>query len=146
MIDIQRYAGKQAHLNSLFARTALKPTDWLITSKPVEKAGNHFRHARSPNHYLGLGAFHRRFPNAPVKVASREIRDDIIGFSQWMESVGWLDSEPTMKPKSNKNPDGFDYAGIVQVFRCWRRRFSSSPQSQPELMFNATIPAASAGT
>jgi len=48
-----------------------------------------------------------------------------------------------MKPKSNKNPDGFDYAGIVQVLR---RRFSDSPQSQPELRFNATIPAASAGT
>jgi hypothetical protein len=42
MIDIQRYAGKQAHLNSLFARTALKPTDWLITSKPVEKSWKPF--------------------------------------------------------------------------------------------------------
>jgi hypothetical protein len=60
-------------------------------------------------------------------VASREIRDDIIGFSQWMESVGWLDAEPTMKPKSNRNPDGFDYAGIIQVLETPFLRLSSEP-------------------
>jgi hypothetical protein len=59
--------------------------------------------------------FHRRFPEVPVKVASADIRDDIIGFSQWMESVGWLDSEPHMKVKSDQNPDGFDYAGVISI-------------------------------
>ena len=78
-----------------------------------------------PDHYIGLGVFHRRFPAVPVRVASPEIRDDIIGFSRWMESVGWLEAEPTMKVQSDKNPDGFDYAGIIQVLRL---HFSIEPR------------------
>jgi hypothetical protein len=70
---------------------------------------------KSIHHYLGWGIFHRRFPDVPAFVASREIRDDIIGFSRWMESVGWLDGEPAMKVKSSKSPDGFDYPAIIQV-------------------------------
>jgi glyoxylase-like metal-dependent hydrolase (beta-lactamase superfamily II) len=68
-----------------------------------------------PDHYIGLGVFHRRFPGVPVRVASAEIRDDIISFSRWMDSVGWLEAEPAMKVKSEKDPDGFDYAGVIQV-------------------------------
>jgi hypothetical protein len=63
----------------------------------------------------GLGVFQRRFPEARVRVASTGIRDDIVGFSQWMDSVGWLDAEPGMKVRSSKNPDGFDYTGVIQV-------------------------------
>ena len=80
-----------------------------------------------PDHYLGLDVFHRRFPDVPVLVASREIRDDIIGFSQWMESAGWLDGEPAMKVKSSKSPDGFDYAGIIQVLENPFLKLSSGP-------------------
>ena len=32
-----------------------------------------------------------------------------------MESVGWLDSEPTLKPMSEQNPDGFDYDKNITV-------------------------------
>ncbi len=68
-----------------------------------------------PDHYIGLGVFNTRFPDVPIKVATSEIRDDIIGFSQWMESVGWLEKEPYMKVKSDENPDGFDYANVISV-------------------------------
>ncbi|MEU8470799.1 hypothetical protein AB0F30_23355 [Streptomyces sp. NPDC029006] len=50
----------------------------------------------------------------PLLVASQEVADDITGFTAWMESVGWLDAEPTMKPRSTANPDGFDY-GLIRV-------------------------------
>lgn len=68
-----------------------------------------------PDHYIGLGVFHRRFPNATVKVASSKIRDDIIGFSNWMETVGWLETETKMKVKSHQNPEGFDYSKVIEI-------------------------------
>ena len=43
------------------------------------------------------------------------IRDSILGFSTWMESVGWLDAEPLLKPKSDKQPNGFDYLKNINV-------------------------------
>jgi glyoxylase-like metal-dependent hydrolase (beta-lactamase superfamily II) len=68
-----------------------------------------------PDHYIGLGVFHRRFPTVIVKVASSKIRDDIISFSNWMESVGWLEAEAKMKVKSAQNPEGFDYSNLIEV-------------------------------
>ena len=32
-----------------------------------------------------------------------------------MESVGWLDAEPALKPKPEKNSDGFDYDKNITV-------------------------------
>jgi glyoxylase-like metal-dependent hydrolase (beta-lactamase superfamily II) len=128
MISIERYAGIQANVNSylLSDSKSIMVVDLLRNSPEAEKLADQveatgkrletiFVTHGHPDHYLGLDIFHRRFPDVPVFVASREIRDDIIGFSQWMESVGWLDAEPGMKVKSSKNPNGFDYAGIIQV-------------------------------
>ena len=140
MIDIQRYTGTQANVNSYLLSDAdsVIVVDLLRNSPEAEKLADHVASSGKkletifvthghPDHYLGLGVFHQRFPNVPVKVASREIRDDIIGFSGWMESVGWLDAEPTMKVKSIKNPEGFDYAGIVQVLETPFLKLSSEP-------------------
>jgi|SRR5208282_2009777 len=140
MIDIQRYAGKQAHVNSYLLSDAnsIIVVDLLRNSPEAEALADHVQASGKkletifvthghPDHYLGLGVFHRRFPDVTVKVASREIRDDIIGFSQWMEAVGWLDAEPAMKVKSNKNPEGFDYAGIVQALETPFLKLSSEP-------------------
>jgi glyoxylase-like metal-dependent hydrolase (beta-lactamase superfamily II) len=128
MINIERYAGTQANVNSYLLSDAnsVIVVDLLRNSPEAERLADHVEASGKtletifvthghPDHYIGLGVFHRRFPGVPVRVASREIRDDIIGFSKWMESVGWLDAEPAMKVKSIKNPEGFDYAGIVQV-------------------------------
>ena len=68
-----------------------------------------------PDHYLGLNVMTQAFPEAKVVVTRQEIKDDIIGFSGWMDTVGWLDSEPSMKVRTAENSEGFDYAGVIGV-------------------------------
>jgi len=68
-----------------------------------------------PDHYTGMSWLLKAFPNAKIVVANEDIKKDILGFSTWMESVGWLDAEPLLKPKSKKNPNGFDYLKNINV-------------------------------
>jgi glyoxylase-like metal-dependent hydrolase (beta-lactamase superfamily II) len=68
-----------------------------------------------PDHYLGMSALKKEFPNARILVATNQIKDDIIAFTKFMESVKWLEGEPTMKPKSASNPNGFDYQNEIGV-------------------------------
>jgi glyoxylase-like metal-dependent hydrolase (beta-lactamase superfamily II) len=68
-----------------------------------------------PDHYLGLNVLTQAFPDAQVVVTRQEIKDDIIGFSGWMDTVGWLDSEPSMKVRTAENAEGFDYASVIGV-------------------------------
>ncbi|WP_164660224.1 MBL fold metallo-hydrolase [Tropicibacter sp. Alg240-R139] len=68
-----------------------------------------------PDHYIGMDWLLKEFPDAKVVVGSKGIKKDIIGFSTYMESIGWLDQEPTLKPKSETNPEGFDYEANVHV-------------------------------
>ncbi|WP_126652760.1 MBL fold metallo-hydrolase [Chryseobacterium aureum] len=68
-----------------------------------------------PDHYIGMDILHKAFPEAKIVVASPEIKNDIKNFSLWMESLGWLDGEVNLKPKSNKNPNGFDYENAISV-------------------------------
>ncbi len=128
MIDVERCPVEEASINSYLITDwqNLVVVDLLRNSREAEKLADGvestgkdlktiFISHGHPDHYIGLGVFHDRFPNVPVKVASPEIRDDIIGFSTWMESVGWLEVETKMKVKSQKNPQGFDYSNIIQV-------------------------------
>ncbi|MCK8046661.1 MBL fold metallo-hydrolase [Shewanella sp. 1CM18E] len=68
-----------------------------------------------PDHYIGMNLLMQTFPDVKVVVANEDIKKDIIGFSTWMESVGWLENEPALKPKSAKNPDGFDYENNITL-------------------------------
>ncbi len=68
-----------------------------------------------PDHYIGMNWLMKEFPDAKIVVASEDIKKDIIGFSTYMESINWLDAEPTLKPKSKKNPNGFDYVANINV-------------------------------
>jgi len=68
-----------------------------------------------PDHYLGMRTIKNAFPDAQIVVTTEAIKKDISGFSAWMESVGWLETEPAMKPKSATNPDGFDYENNIHV-------------------------------
>jgi glyoxylase-like metal-dependent hydrolase (beta-lactamase superfamily II) len=68
-----------------------------------------------PDHYLGMNVIKHEFPDARVVVTKQEIKDDIIGFSTWMEGVGWLEKEPAMKPKTPGNENGFDYENSIGV-------------------------------
>ena len=68
-----------------------------------------------PDHYIGMDHLKNVFPEVQIIVSNKETKEDIIGFSSWMESVGWLEGEPRLKPKSDKHPDGFDYEAQIQV-------------------------------
>lgn len=68
-----------------------------------------------PDHYLGMNVLHHTFPEAKIVAASAAIKKDISGFSAWMETVGWLEKEPAMKPRTASNADGFDYENLIQV-------------------------------
>ena len=68
-----------------------------------------------PDHYIGMDALKKAFPQAQIVVSNQETKQDIIGFSTWMESIGWLDGEPNLKPKTDNNPDGFDYENRINV-------------------------------
>jgi glyoxylase-like metal-dependent hydrolase (beta-lactamase superfamily II) len=68
-----------------------------------------------PDHYLGLNVMKQQFPDTKIVVTTQDIKNDIIGFSTWMESVGWLETEPAMKPKTSVNASGFDYENNIEV-------------------------------
>lgn len=68
-----------------------------------------------PDHFLGLGALRASFPDARFVVARPEIEADIIGMATWMTEQGWLAGLPAMQPRTAAHPDGFDYAGQLEV-------------------------------
>lgn len=68
-----------------------------------------------PDHYLGLNVLKQQFSDTRIVVTTQDIKNDIIGFSTWMESVGWLQNEPAMKPKTTANENGFDYHHNIHV-------------------------------
>ena len=102
VMDVQRATSEAKKLAEFIKAKKLPLTHILVT------------HGH-PDHYTGMDWLLKEFPNATVVVANNDVKRDIVGFSTWMESVGWLDSEPTLKPKSEENPDGFDYDKNITV-------------------------------
>jgi glyoxylase-like metal-dependent hydrolase (beta-lactamase superfamily II) len=87
MIEIQRYAGQEANVNSYLLSDAenVIVIDLLRNSNEAVALADHvegtgkklasiFISHGHPDHYIGLGVFRRRFPDAPVRVASTDIR------------------------------------------------------------------------
>ncbi|WP_051563824.1 MBL fold metallo-hydrolase [Enterovibrio calviensis] len=102
VMDLQRSTDEAKKLSEVIKAKKLPLTHLLIS------------HGH-PDHYIGMDWLLKEFPDAKVVVANEDIKKDIIGFSTWMESVGWLDAEPALKPKSDKNPNGFDYENNISV-------------------------------
>ena len=102
VMDVQRATSEAKKLADAIKAKGLPLTHILVT------------HGH-PDHYTGMDWLLKVFPSAKVVVANKDIKQDIIGFSTWMESVGWLDAEPALKPKSDKNPSGFDYENNITV-------------------------------
>ena len=102
VMDVQRSTAEAKKLGQQIKAKGLPLTHILIT------------HGH-PDHYIGMDHLLKTFPDAKVVVANDAIKQDIIGFSTWMESVGWLDGEPNLKPKSAKHPQGFDYQNNIHV-------------------------------
>jgi len=102
VMDVQRATNEAKKLAEVIKSKKLPLTHILIS------------HGH-PDHYIGMDWLHKEFPEAKIVVPTNDIKQDIKGFSTWMESVGWLDAEPTLKPKSAKNPNGFDYENNIHV-------------------------------
>ena len=127
-LTVEVFKGQEASVNSyLFSNgTSLMVMDVLRNTEEAKILGD-FISAKGlplthifithghPDHYIGMDHLKKKFPDAAIVVASKEVKQDIIGFSTWMESVGWLEGEPHLKPKSASNPNGFDYQGQIQV-------------------------------
>jgi glyoxylase-like metal-dependent hydrolase (beta-lactamase superfamily II) len=102
VMDVQRSTAEAKKLAKVIKSKNLPLTHILIT------------HGH-PDHYTGMSWLSKKFPKAKIVVANEAIKKDILGFSSWMESVGWLEAEPLLKPKSNKNPNGFDYVNNIHA-------------------------------
>ena len=102
VMDVQRATSEAKKLAEVIKSKELPLTHILIS------------HGH-PDHYIGMDWLLKEFPQAKIVVANEGIKQDIKGFSTWMESVGWLDEEPALKPKSDINPNGFDYDNNIHV-------------------------------
>jgi glyoxylase-like metal-dependent hydrolase (beta-lactamase superfamily II) len=127
-LNIERFAGREANVNAyiIYNATHAVVVDALRNrAEAAELAGAVRASGRTlqavfvthghPDHYIGSRTLKEAFPSARILVASEAIKTDTINFSAWMQSVGWLDQQPQMKPKSPSTPEGFDYAGQIEV-------------------------------
>jgi glyoxylase-like metal-dependent hydrolase (beta-lactamase superfamily II) len=127
-IDLQVYHGVEASVNAyLFSDDqSMILVDCFRNSEEAKQlAGSLKKHNKPlthllithghPDHYTGMKVIKTAFPDVTIVVASPEIKNDIAVFSAWMESVGWLEKEPALKPKSVTNPDGFDYENNLSI-------------------------------
>ncbi len=127
-LTVEVFKGKAASVNSyLFSNgQSLLVMDVLRSSEEATQLADFIKSKQlplttifithgHPDHYTGMDVLKKAFPEAEILVATAEVKQDIIGFSQWMESVGWLDAEPNLKPKSAENPSGFDYDQHINV-------------------------------
>ncbi|WP_298514940.1 MBL fold metallo-hydrolase [uncultured Kordia sp.] len=127
-LSVEVFKGKEASVNSyLFSNgKSLMVMDVLRSTKDAKKLAQFIKTKKlpltnilithgHPDHYIGMDILKKEFPDAEIIVPTIEIKKDIIGFSKWMESVGWLDGEPNLKPQSNENPSGFDYENQINI-------------------------------
>ncbi|WP_299531744.1 MBL fold metallo-hydrolase [Ulvibacterium sp.] len=127
-LQVEVFKGKEASVNSyIFNNTkSIVVMDVLRNSKEALELAKYIKskglplthilitHGH-PDHYIGMDCLKREFPEAQIVVSIPEVKQDIIGFSKWMESIGWLDNEPNLKPKSEENPTGFDYENQIEA-------------------------------
>jgi glyoxylase-like metal-dependent hydrolase (beta-lactamase superfamily II) len=127
-LNIERFAGREANVNAyvIYNATHAVVVDSLRNRAEAAEVAQAVRASGRtlqaifvthghPDHYIGSRTLKEAFPSARILVASEAIKTDTIDFSTWMQSVGWLDQQPQMKPKSPTTPEGFDYAGQIEV-------------------------------
>lgn len=127
-MKVEVFKGKEASVNSyLFSNgKSLMVMDVLRSTEDAKKLADFIKSKKlplthilithgHPDHYIGMDYLKKEFTNVQIVVPTSEVKKDIIGFSTWMESVGWLEEEPNLKPKSDENPTGFDYENQINV-------------------------------
>jgi glyoxylase-like metal-dependent hydrolase (beta-lactamase superfamily II) len=127
-ISIVRFAGREANVNAYIIHNTTHAivVDSLRNREEAAELAQAIRHSGRrlqavfvthghPDHYIGSRTLKEAFPGARILVASEAIKADTLGFSKWMDSVGWLDKQPQMKPRSDAAPEGFDYGAEIEV-------------------------------
>jgi glyoxylase-like metal-dependent hydrolase (beta-lactamase superfamily II) len=127
-LQIVRFAGREASVNAYIVHNGTHAivVDCLRNREEASELAQKIRSSGlaleaifvthgHPDHYIGSRTLKEAFPQARILVASESVKSDIVGFSTWMASVGWLEQQPQMRPKSPAHPDGFDYHSQVEV-------------------------------
>ena len=153
-LEIKVFKAEEASVNAylIMDRTSVGVIDSLRNREEAAKLSEMVRGTRRtpvwlylthghPDHYIGARTLKEVFPDLTIYVASESIKQDIIGFSSWMDSVGWLEGQPQMKVRSEKNKDGFDYQSTIKVLDAPRLKLSGGT----ELIVRSDFPAAECG-
>ncbi len=106
VLDVQRKAVEAQKFADLVKARGLPLTHILISHGHTD-------------HFTGLALFHREFPAARIVVANEAIKRDIKAYAVYMDQGGATGAEPaldpSLRPKTPENPDGFDYENLIEV-------------------------------
>lgn len=109
VMDVQRKPAEAARLIERVLEIGLPLSYILITHGHTD-------------HFTGMGLFRAAFPDTPIVVANRDIRDDIEAYARYMDSGGATEGEPALdpsiKPRSPDYPEGFDYENWIEILEC----------------------------
>lgn len=127
-LAVEAYHGIEASVNAyiFYDDESMILVDCLRNSREARLLAAHLKTFDQPllkilithghaDHYMGMGVMKQEFPDVKIVVTRHEIKDDIIAFSKWMDTAGWLDKEPFMKLRDDLHPDGFDYDKNIEV-------------------------------
>lgn len=106
VMDVQRKTYEAQKLVDLIKSKNLPLTHILITHGHTD-------------HFTGMPLFLKEFPEAKIVVANEDIKRDIKAYAIYMNTGGETDAEPALerplRPKTAKNPTGFDYENNIHV-------------------------------
>ena len=108
VMDVQRKASEASKLADLLKAKHLPLKYILITHGHTD-------------HFTGMALLHAEFPQARIVVANEAIKRDIKAYAIYMDRGGATGAEPALdpalRPRSMRNPGGFDYEHTIEVLR-----------------------------
>ena len=106
VMDVQRKSEEARKLVEQVRAMQLPLTHILITHGHTD-------------HFTGMPVFMAAFPDAEIVVANEDIKRDIKAYAIYMNSGGETGAEPALepalRPRTDENPEGFDYENTLHV-------------------------------